>query len=112
MGLQKFLTSSFSLLAGAVLFSGCVTQAGFPNKMAEASCDKFYECSKTLTNAAFQTPEKCVQTLESAYDKVVADCKDWDGKRAAKCIDEIEEAKCGSVKINAEPCADLMVICK
>lgn len=112
MGLKTFMTSIVSLLAGAMLLSGCVTQAGFPNKIAEATCEKYYECSKTLANATFQAPEKCVETIESVYDRVVEDCKDWDGKRAAKCIDEIEDRECGSLSINAEPCADLLVICK
>lgn len=100
----------FSIVA---LMSGCITQSGFPNRIAEASCSKFYECSKTAANLLFKSEEKCVQKLEEdVYGPIVDDCKDWDGKRAAKCIDNIEDRECGSLKIDLNPCEDLTAICK
>lgn len=111
--MRKHRISSFlSAFTAIVLCGGCVTQSSFPNRMAEAYCDKSFECSKALSGTFFQSPENCVKKVEGLYEGIVSDCKDWDGKRAAKCIDQVEKRECGSWQVNLEPCADLAAICK
>lgn len=111
MSLAKSMASLSALLCGSLLLNGCVTQSNFPKQVAEASCDKFYECSRTLAEIRFEDPSDCVDQVERVHDKLVANCKDWHGRVASKCIDEIEDASCSEVKIGSEPCEELAKIC-
>lgn len=112
MSLAKSLAPFAALLCGAVLLSSCITQGNFPKRIAEAECDKFYECSKSVAELAFGDPENCVEKVEIVYDRLVEDCKDWDGRKASQCISEVEDSSCSKISIDTEPCEELASICK
>lgn len=100
-----------SLLVAAVSLSGCVTQGNFPSRIAETQCDWAYQCGESLADIAFGSPEKCVDTLEERWTKVVDECDDWNGKEASKCLDSIEERKCVDLSGMSKACKILTTTC-
>lgn len=100
-----------SLLIAALWCGGCVTQGNFPNRVAEAYCDKAYRCSETASDILFGSPQNCVDEIETMYTKIVEDCEDWDGKEAAQCIDSVEESSCTELGSAAKPCRVLTAVC-
>lgn len=112
MSLAKSMASFSALLCGSLLLGACVTQSNFPAKVAEAECEKFFECGRSLAEVAFGDIDNCIDKVEQVYDNVVANCDDWDGRVASKCIDVIEDASCSSIKIDSKPCEELVDICR
>lgn len=100
-----------SLLIAALSCGGCITQRNFPNRAAEAHCDKAYRCSEVIADGVFGSPQRCVDQVEEMYANLVDDCEDWDAKRAAECIDGIEESSCTAIASAAKPCRVLAAIC-
>lgn len=100
-----------SLLIAAIWCGGCVTQGNFPNRVAETQCDWAYRCGESIADIAFGSPQKCVDTIEAEWAKVVDNCEDWNGKEASKCLDSIEERKCVDLSGMSKACKVLAVTC-
>lgn len=100
-----------SLLIAALSCGGCVTQRNFPNRAAETYCDKAYRCSEAISDGIFGSPQGCIDQVENMYVNLTEDCEDWDGRRAAECLEAIENSGCLELASAAKPCRVLTAIC-